>query len=73
MDVVAIGQKVRLFCGIEGMVVAIMIEGKGDVSYKVAYPNGSQLCQEWIPDCLIEHAGAETKAIGFRCSGGLAT
>ncbi len=66
MNIIAQGQEVHLWCGIIGRVIAVMIEGDA-VSYKIAYPSGSEVKFEWFPELLLEHDPKRVE-IGFNGS-----
>lgn len=64
MNIYPTGTKVKL-CGEDAVVIAAMIQDE-NVTYKLAYMNGTGVMQDWFHPCLISGDEKEQIRIGFK-------
>lgn len=59
------GTEVTLLGGIKAVIVAVMIEDVGRVSYKAMWPDGGNLQEKWVEDFIIQKSDAPRVKVGF--------
>lgn len=65
LEVIAPGESVELEGGIHGKIAAVMIEDGPRISYKVMWPNGNVIAQEWIPSFMLKRTEPKKLTLGF--------
>jgi hypothetical protein len=66
IEVYPIGTKVTLEGGIPGNIIAILLEPRNGIQYKISWWNGRERKSEWLYDCVdFEPSKYTTQQIGF--------